>query len=294
MLQQLRPYFTAALLFQTANVFAFGQAQHTSSASYWISLLIAVVTLMVVTLAHHAFLIHASGHAPQLHLALAARYHALLHDRSLPQDVRDMLQPIGLVAFGVLISSLLSFATGSILPATAGLFFSAGNFLNASSKARQIQSDPGHKGLIKPATNPAFFYGLGYICLGLMAGGFATLASSISTALGISTTSLFAYGLATGRFKSSAAPFIGVAFGTFINMISGLITFNVLGVLCNCFAMLGELNLAYAYRRAEQPAQNNLNSAASAAKPSSPFWGALSSLFTKPADLLVKSFSKPE
>lgn len=165
-------------------------------------------------------------------------------------------------AYGVLACGILALSSGALLPGFAGLAFSTGNFLASSSWSQMIQRNSEIKGRKKALTNPAVYYGVGYAMLGLMAGGglalwtdpFQHIPALVTTILGVTVTSLSAIGLAFGKFQNPAAPFMMVAFGTGINILSGFLSGNFQGSINNFLSMCGEVRLGQINYRVEQTA----------------------------------------
>lgn len=250
----LRNLVHPSLLFCVANIFAFAQGGKQTS-----------------------FLSPAAGVAYlTLAAALVLHLRAQARARTTPVWLNSML----VVAVGALTSGLLSAREGAGLAALCGLFFSAGNFLNAFPVFMRIQMQADAPALLKTLTHAAVYYGLGYACIGLMAGGFATLPTAMTTVLGVATTSLAALGLALKKFTSPAAPFMAVAAGTAINTLSGLLTGNIPGALNNFFAMLGECGLAMMFHQQTDPQLSTDRGGR--------FWPFVSAALEKPAAFLVK------
>ena len=166
-------------------------------------------------------------------------------------------------AYGVLAAGILSLSSGAILPGIAGLAFSTGNFLASSLWSQRIQRNPDIKGAKKVITNPAVHYGVGYAMIGLMAGGgfqllrqpLHNIPALVTTSLGLTATSLSSVGLALGKFKNPAAPFMTVAFGGIINTMSGVLSGNYQGAVNNLLAICGETRLGQINFHAEKERQ---------------------------------------
>lgn len=258
----LRHFSHPSILFCLGNIFVFTEQPGGASLSSPAAI-IALITFTLVFL--HRFL-ELSQYS--IHLKKAV-----------------WLNPMSILAAGALLSGFFAAHSGAWLPAGAGLFFAIGNFLNAFPFFQRLQNNDAASGMTKAFTHAAVYYGLGYACIGLMAGGFETWPSALTTTLGIGVTTLATFGLALGKFTSPAAPFIAVAVGTGINTVSGIITGNIFGALNNLCAMLGECGLAYLFHKG----------APQAPKPEEKtgLWAVISAALTKPAAFLVKKLALP-
>lgn len=259
----IRHYAHPSMMFCIANIFAFAQGNMADTASRTAFILI-VGTFAV------AFLFHS----------------LVLFERTRP--VAQRINAMAITATGVLLSGILALWGHNMLAGLAGLVFAAGNYLVAFATVQKMEKDADVSRLKRTFANPTIYFGIGYACIGLMAGGFETIPSTITTVLGIGITTLSSLGLYFRKFQSPAAPFVALGIGTGINMLSGLLTGNILGLLNNFFAMTGVFGLAYTIQK-ETGAQENIS-------PNSPtqakgLWGQLSHLLTIPATGMVKHFS---
>ena len=159
---------------------------------------------------------------------------------------------IGIAAFITLFMALKHGGLETaLLPVLAGTAFSIGNYLGSSSKITDIQMGKTQaSGFTRTITNAAVYFGIGYINLGLMAGGgFALIMAPLSdipalmtTTLSIIVTLISTLGLLTHQLKNPA-PFMLVAHATSLNMLSAILTMNPLALFNNFFACHGEVRL---------------------------------------------------
>lgn len=260
----LRHFLHPSVLFCFANIFAFAQGNSTRH-TIPPELSIAIITFLFV---------------------MALRGLEYKGDRN-PLAAWPWLNPMAVVATGALLSGLFSFISGHLLPALAGLFFAVGNYLNAFPLFMRIQKDGQAPPALKALTHAAVYYGLGYACIGLMAGGFENFISGLTTCTGIGVTMLSTYGLVLGKFTTPAAPFVAIALGTGINTLSGLITGNMLGAINNFLPMLGELGLAYLFHKDTKAVDKKDGTA----KNDRGLWQIVSGTLEKPADFMVRNLS---
>lgn len=260
----LRHFLHPSVLFCCANIFAFAQGNSTRH-DIPPELSVAIITFLFV---------------------LVLRGFEYRGNKN-PFALWPWLNAMAVLATGALLSGLFSFASGHVLAGFAGLFFAVGNYLNAFPLFLHIQHDARASPAMKALTHAAVYYGLGYACIGLMAGGFETFLSGLTTGTGIGVTLLSTYGLVLGKFTTPAAPFIAVALGTGINTLSGLITGNMLGAINNFLPMLGELGLAYLFHKDTKAVDKNDGTGTN----ETGLWQVVSRLLEKPADFLVRNFS---
>ena len=167
--------------------------------------------------------------------------------------------PLRVNAYGIGLAAFITFFTAlkhggmdtALLPVLAGTAFSIGNYLGSDPKITSIQmGKTPASGLTRTITNAAVYFGIGYINLGLMAGGgFALILAPLSdipalmtTTLSITVTLVSTFGLLTHRLKNPA-PFMLVAHATSLNMLSAILTMNPLALFNNFFACHGEVRL---------------------------------------------------
>ena len=148
----------------------------------------------------------------------------------------------------------------ALFPVLAGAAFAGGNVLASSAAILALQTDSSAPRWRRALTNPAVFYGLGYISLGLTAGGGVMLITKplhnvpalISTLLSLLTTTCSLAGLVTGRL-ANPTPFLLVAHATALNVVSALATGNWPSAINNLLACHGEVRLAFVVREAAAP-----------------------------------------
>jgi hypothetical protein len=228
--------------FSFANIFAFRQAQN--DAAFYVAVVIAFFSVFIAgaQASQHPFARKLKERAGRL---------------SLPEALIGMPGSLGLRVntYGVLLCGLLSLSSGAWLPAIAGIAFAIGNALASSRGILHIQQDPAASGIARSVTNAAVYYGIGYIMIGLMAGGgtalladpLANIPALVTTCLGVLTTLLSILGLLLRAFPSPAAPFMVVTVATGINTLSGFLSGNLLGSAASFCSMCGEFLLGMIY-----------------------------------------------
>ena len=229
------------VIFPIANIFAF------IASGNPVAVIASIVTTFVAGVASYV------KNYPQSHIA------HFFHNKAkyAPKFIRALLSdPLRINAFGLLISTLaiavttlvLGFAPAAFLPMVAGIFFSSGSFIATSDLCKRIQEDATIKGWLKPMTNPAVHWSVGYAALGLASGGgfslllhpSSNIPAIITTGLGITTTTLSSVGLARQKFSNPASPFMALVHGTAINASVALATGNFCNVANMLCAGLGE------------------------------------------------------
>lgn len=170
-------------------------------------------------------------------------------------------------AWGIAVAAVftggVAFLTGgfdkALFPVLAGLSFAVGNYLGSSPHVTSIQKGERQAtGLTRALTNPAVYYGLGYTNLGLLAGGglalffhpLSNVPALMTTALSIIFTLTSISGLMADKLKNPA-PFMFVAHGTALNVLSAILTGNILSALNNLCACHGEVKLGMILREKE-------------------------------------------
>lgn len=165
---------------------------------------------------------------------------------------RITISPLRITMWMVLAMALCSFWSGSFLPGLAGLAFAAGHFMVTHKKLQQALADPATPALQKAVTHPAFYYGLGGIVVGIMAGGgvnllrhpLADIPALIMVSSGMIAIGAASLGLALNLVKS-AIPFWILAAGTAINGLAGLLTGNFAGATSCLFSLCGNMRLGF-------------------------------------------------
>jgi len=159
--------------------------------------------------------------------------------------------PLLITACMVFLSGLCSLWSGAVLAGMAGFVFATGAYFSANKRIMDALQNPDVAPMIKVATHPAVYFGIGYIVTGMMAGGgigllthpFDNLSALIMVGFGAATIIMASVGLALNLLKSSI-PFWIQAAGTGINALAGLVVGNWVGAASCTFSMLGTLRLA--------------------------------------------------
>lgn len=244
--------------FALANIFAFA----TSGSS--LGVMLAIVTALLSWRAG----LYATG---KLSATPELRFFSAANKKLLGPEGRSENLALRINALGTAIAALSTgfvtiFAGGfdtALFPVLAGLSFAVGNYLGSSSNVTLIQKgERDASNITRALTNPAVHYGIGYTNLGLLAGGgltlfvhpFANIPALVTTMLSIVITFTSIGGLLTDKIKNPA-PFMFVAHGTALNVLSAVFTGNILSVLNNMCACHGEVKLGLLLR--EKDASEN-------------------------------------
>ena len=171
---------------------------------------------------------------------------------------RQFLVPLRVNAYMVFLIGLIlikgsaSSNDPAFLPGLAALFFGIGNFLQSSSRNAAYRAGLKATSIKRALLHPAVWYGIGYTLTGIaIGGGLVLLAHPLAnplaaclTLIGVLETGFSISLMVSGNVVNQAVPFVGVAIGTSLFALTGIVMKNYLGAATGLFACLGELSLA--------------------------------------------------